>query len=54
VKKIKLAKKQLDRALADMERAANNLDDAGFTPQAHLLDEAGGPVEKLRDTLAAL
>jgi hypothetical protein len=54
VKKIKAAQKQLVRALASLERAANHLDDAGLAPQAHILDQAGEAVEELSETLAAL
>jgi hypothetical protein len=54
VKKIKAAQKQLVRALANLERATNHLKEAGLTPQAHILDEAGESVEELSDILAAL
>jgi len=54
MKKIKAAQKQLDRALANLDRAANCLEEAGLTPQAHILDGAGESVEELRDTLAGL
>jgi hypothetical protein len=54
VKKIKAAQKQLVRALANLERAANHLEEAGLTPQAYELDAAGESVEKLSEILAAL
>jgi hypothetical protein len=54
VKKIKAAQKQLDRALANLDRAANHLEGLGLGPQAHILDEAGEAVEELSETLAAL
>jgi hypothetical protein len=54
VKKIKAAQKQLVRALANLERAANHLEEAGLTPQAYILDEAGESVEELSEILAAL
>ena len=54
MKKIKAAQKQLVRALANLERATNHLKEAGLTPQAHILDEAGESVEELSDILAAL
>jgi hypothetical protein len=54
MKKIKAAQKQLDRALANLERAANHLEEVGLESQAHSLDAMGQPVEDLRDILAAL
>jgi hypothetical protein len=54
MKNIKAAQKQLDRALASLDRAANYLEKAGLTPQAHALDGAGEPIEALRDVLEAL
>jgi hypothetical protein len=54
VKKLKAAQKQLDRALANLDRAANYLEAAGLTPQSHDLDAAGKPIEELREILAAL
>jgi hypothetical protein len=45
VNKIKAAQKQLDRALANLDRVANYLEDAGLSEQAHMLDGAGEPVE---------
>jgi hypothetical protein len=54
MKKIKAAQKQLDRALANLDRAANLLEEAGLTPQSQILDGAGGPIEELREILAAL
>ncbi len=53
-KKIKAAQKQLDRALVNLDRIANYLEDAGPSEQAHMLDGAGEPVEAVRDVLAAL
>jgi hypothetical protein len=54
MKKLKQAQKQLDRALANLEHAANRLEEAGLQHQAHDLDTAGEPIERLRDVLAAL
>lgn len=54
MKKIKAAQKHLDRALANLEAAANCLEEVGLEPQALNLDEMGGPVEELRDILAEL
>lgn len=54
MKKIKAAQKQLARALANLERAANHLEEAGLKPQAYILDEAGESVEDLSEILAAL
>jgi hypothetical protein len=54
MKKLKAAQTQLDRALANLDRAANYLDEAGLTHQAHDLDGAGESIEDLRDVLAAL
>ena len=54
VKKIKAAQKQLDRALANLDRAANHLEELGLGPQAHILDKAGEAVEELSEALAAL
>jgi hypothetical protein len=54
MKKIKAAQKQLDRALANLDRAANYLEESGLTPQSHILDGAADCVEDLRETLAAL
>jgi hypothetical protein len=52
--KIQAAEKQLDRALANLDRVANYLEDAGLSEQAHMLDGAGEPVEQVREILAAL
>ena len=54
MKKIKAAQQQLDRALANLDRAANYLEQAGLVPQAHNLDGVGESIEELRDTLAEL
>jgi hypothetical protein len=54
MKKIKAAQKQLDRALANLDRAANHLEEIGLTAQSHILDRAGEPIEQLREILAAL
>ena len=54
MKKIKAAQKQLDRALANLDRAANYLEEAGLTPQAHKVDGAADALEDMRETLAAL
>jgi hypothetical protein len=54
MKKIKAAQKQLERALANLDRAANYLEDAGLAPQAHNLDGAADTVEDMRETLAGL
>jgi hypothetical protein len=52
--KIEAAKNQLDRALANLDRVANYLEEAGLQEQAHMLDGAGEPVEEVREILAAL
>lgn len=54
MKKIKAAQKQLDRALANLDRAANYLEEAGLTPQAAHIDGAADKLEDMRETLAAL
>jgi len=54
MRKLKAAQKQLDLALANLDRAAQCLEEAGLTPQAHALDGVADPVEELRNTLAAL
>jgi hypothetical protein len=54
MKKLKQAQKQLTRGLANVERAANLIEDAGFQPQAHDLDKWSGHIEELRDTLQDL
>ena len=54
MKKLRQAQKQLTRGLANLERAANLIEEAGFRLQAHDLDKWGGPIEELRDTLQDL
>jgi hypothetical protein len=54
MKKIKAAQKQLDRALANLDRAANYLEEAGLAAQAHRVDGMGDKLEDMRETLAAL
>jgi hypothetical protein len=40
--RIKAAQKQVDRALANLDRVANYLEDAGLSEQVHMLDGAPG------------
>lgn len=56
MKKLKAAMKELDLELKHRDRAANLLEEAGLTPQAHMLDGDGTAesIEALRDMLAAL
>ncbi len=44
MKEIKAAQKQLDRALANLDLAANCLEEAGLTAQAQNSDGAGRPL----------
>ena len=52
--KLVAAQKQLDRALANLDRVAGYLEEAGLTAQSHSLDGAADRVEDVRETLAAL
>ena len=54
MKKIKAAQKQLEFALANLDRAANYLEEAGLTPQSHSLDGAADTLDDMREMLAAL
>jgi hypothetical protein len=54
MKKLRQAQKQLTRGLANVERAANLIEEAGLQPQAHDLDKWSGHIEELRDTLQDL
>jgi hypothetical protein len=48
------AQKQLDRALANLDRVAGYMEDAGLATQRNLLDAAADRVEDVREPLAAL
>lgn len=54
MKRVEAAQKQLARALAKLERAANHLEDADLVPQSQALDAAGETIETLHEILAAL
>jgi hypothetical protein len=54
MKKIKAAQKQLDRALANLDRAANYLEESGLAPQSHILDGAADRVEDLRGNVGSI
>lgn len=44
----------LDRALVNLDKAANYLDEVGLTPQTESLDGAADRIEELREVLAEL
>ncbi|MFZ0276978.1 MAG: hypothetical protein WA254_12120 [Candidatus Sulfotelmatobacter sp.] len=52
--KIQAAQKQLDRALANLDRVADYLETAGLKDQSNRLVGAADHVEDVRETLAAL